>query len=184
MRRHDNAPQKGNDALSVTVAGPAEAGLGFHPPLTTCESMAGAPMLHTVQPLPTCGTTTPAPPAGQPSCAVDRTAPTGSSSSHRVGLLHCWPRLIAPSQPPATAHASSRQASLHYRQLRLLAPCRPPLPLARASMRRAGLRALLPLLPRRPNAVCHASPASRPWPSRGKTTQGEAVNRTCFLDNV
>ncbi len=39
-------PQEGNDASSIIAAGPAEAGLGFHPPLTTYESTADAPMLH------------------------------------------------------------------------------------------------------------------------------------------
>ncbi|BAS70215.1 Os01g0131132 [Oryza sativa Japonica Group] len=35
----------------------------------------------------------PAPPAGKPSCAVDRATPIGSSSSHRGRLLHRRPRL-------------------------------------------------------------------------------------------
>nr|BAD37299.1 hypothetical protein [Oryza sativa Japonica Group] len=39
-------PQEGHDASSVIVADLVEAGLGFHPPLTTCESTTNAAKLH------------------------------------------------------------------------------------------------------------------------------------------
>uniref|UniRef100_A0A0E0IG24 Uncharacterized protein n=1 Tax=Oryza nivara TaxID=4536 RepID=A0A0E0IG24_ORYNI len=130
----------------------------------------------TIQPLPTCGTTAPAPPAGQPSCAVDCTAPTGSSSSHRARLHHRQSRLVAPCRPPpppATPHrarpASSTTGCASLRQAGVPLPAAPPRakPASAAASRactcRAGLRALLRSLLRRPNAVvCHASPASRP----------------------
>lgn len=114
----------------------------------------------TIQPLPTCGTTALVPPAGQPSCAVDRTAPTDTSSSS-----HCA-RLCHRARPASSTvgRASSSQAGLPRRP-RLLALCRPPLPLvaplhAELASDHSSRRC------RRPNAVfCHASPASRPWPS-------------------
>nr|AAO19364.1 hypothetical protein [Oryza sativa Japonica Group]AAR00641.1 hypothetical protein [Oryza sativa Japonica Group] len=80
----------------------------------------------TTQPLPTCGTPAPAPPAGQPSSAEDRATPTGISSSHQGHLLLCRPCL------------SHRTGLLHRTRLSHrsglpplaapLAPSRPPSP--------------------------------------------------------
>jgi hypothetical protein len=142
-------PQEGNDASSIIAAGPAEAGLGSHPPLTTYESTAGAPMLHH---RPTsadmCDHCTsalhrlafvrcrshcthqqillaPCPPPSLPA-APRRTVPASSAAAHasprQASLIHCRPRLIAPSRPPTTGHASSRHADLRHHRSCLYAP--------------------------------------------------------------
>lgn len=120
----------------------------------------------TVKPLPTRGPLhrLPPPPGQQPSCVVDRTAPTDSSSSH--------------VRASATAdRASSRQAGLHRHRARHV-PSQPRPPSAapphakpasttagRTSSRRAGLQPLIQPLQRRPDAVvCHACPSQSPSP--------------------
>lgn len=107
----------------------------------------------TAQPLPTCGTTAPAPPAGQPSCAEDRVTPpaapphivvasftAGRASSRRAILLHHRMSLLCqsgfppsavpltPCRPPCRRPCLSRLANLHYQQLCLSTPSRPPTP--------------------------------------------------------
>ena len=114
------------------VVGPAKAGLGFHPPLTTCESTADTPMLHHHSTSADMWDPAPAPPAGQPSCAEDRATPTDSSTSHRGRLLHRRPRL---SCQASLLHRTrlSRQSGLPPSAAPLVLsrlPSPPPAPLA------------------------------------------------------
>jgi hypothetical protein len=122
----------------------------------------------TTQPLTTCGTLAPAPPADQHSCAVGRATPTGNFSSHRGRLLHRRPRF---SCQASLLHLMrlSRQAVLHFRRPRHLASSQPPLPSAASLCAKpifdpppnaaapSQSSTLLQTLPRRPDAaVFHA----------------------------
>lgn len=92
------------------------------------------------------------PPLAAPHRARLASSTVGHASSHQVGL----PSLATLPRAKSASTAAS-YASLHHAGLAAI---------DRASTHRVGLRALLPPLPCRPNAaVCHTSPASRPWPS-------------------
>ncbi|EEC74712.1 hypothetical protein OsI_10431 [Oryza sativa Indica Group] len=107
MRRHDNALRRGNDTI---VVGPAKAGLGFQPPLTTCSTTDRCSTI--TQICQHVGPLHRRPSAGQPSYAEYRATPTGSSSHHGHLLLR--------------EQALSCCADLLYHQMRLIAPIWPP----------------------------------------------------------